>query len=403
MPNTIKTYVSDGSQTIYTFEFDYIRRDFVKVLVDAEEVSFTLSGTYQVTLDVAPEAGDVIIIQRVTDTERLVDFADGSVLIAKDLNLSALQAIHIAAEASDKASGSLAINNSGAYSAGFRRISDISDPVAPRDAVTREWAETAETATLAQTTAQAQQASNSATQAAASASTASTAATTATARAGEASFSATQAASSATSAGVSADEADNSAVAAGVAQASAASSASTAAQAVIEAEDAATEATTQADNASASAQALNAGVNALVPTGAVLPFAQSTPPSGWLACDGSVVSRTTYADLFAAIGTTYGAGDGSTTFGIVEMRGEFVRGWDNGRGVDDGRTLGSFQESELASHTHSTVGFGSAGPPGTENYSVAGQSLNKEARATEATGGDDTYPRNVALLYCIKT
>ena len=71
--------------------------------------------------------------------------------------------------------------------------------------------------------------------------------------------------------------------------------------------------------------------------------AASSPPAGWLKRNGAAVSRTTYAALFAAIGTTYGAGDGSTTFNLPEGRGDFDRGWDDGRGVDAGRVLGSFQ------------------------------------------------------------
>lgn len=80
----------------------------------------------------------------------------------------------------------------------------------------------------------------------------------------------------------------------------------------------------------------------LVPAGTIIAYADSTPPDGWLECNGQAVSRTTYADLFAAIGTTFGAGDSLTTFNLPDLRGEFIRGWDNGRGVDVGRSLGSF-------------------------------------------------------------
>jgi microcystin-dependent protein len=66
---------------------------------------------------------------------------------------------------------------------------------------------------------------------------------------------------------------------------------------------------------------------AYLPSGMVLYFANSTVPTGWLQCDGSAVSRTTYANLYAAIGTVYGAGDGSTTFNLPDTRGQFIRGW----------------------------------------------------------------------------
>src|SRR5690348_11650824 len=62
---------------------------------------------------------------------------------------------------------------------------------------------------------------------------------------------------------------------------------------------------------------------AVVPVGGVTSFAGTTPPSGWLLCDGRQVSRATYRSLFLAIGTTYGAGDGSTTFNIPDLRGRF--------------------------------------------------------------------------------
>ena len=152
MAQTFKTYVSDGMQTIYTFEFDYIQKGFIKVSVDGVATSFTLTGPYQVTLDTAPPAGTVLIIRRETPTDRLVTFVDGSVLVAKDLNLSALQATHIAAEALDKASGSLLIDDAGNYTAGFRKVSNLGDPTEPRDAVTKEWAETAMSSQLQQAT-----------------------------------------------------------------------------------------------------------------------------------------------------------------------------------------------------------------------------------------------------------
>jgi microcystin-dependent protein len=71
------------------------------------------------------------------------------------------------------------------------------------------------------------------------------------------------------------------------------------------------------------------GTVGAVPAGAVMPFAGSTEPAGWLLCYGQTVSRTVYAQLFAAIGTTYGSGDGSTTFALPDLRGRVVAGVDN--------------------------------------------------------------------------
>lgn len=90
-----------------------------------------------------------------------------------------------------------------------------------------------------------------------------------------------------------------------------------------------------------------------VPPGAIVHFSRNSPPTGWLTANGAAVSRTVYAGLFSAIGTTFGSGDGSTTFNLPDLRGEFIRSWDNGRGVDSGRGFASWQDSANRSHNHS--------------------------------------------------
>lgn len=184
-------------------------------------------------------------------------------------------------------------------------------------------------------------------------------------------------------------------------------------------------------------------------TGAVCAFARTTPPPGWLKANGAAVSRTTYAALFAAIGTTFGAGDGSTTFNLPDLRGEFVRGWDNGRGIDSGRAFGTQQTDDLKSHTHTataedsthshtfsattssagghthtwpwgsnTGGNAPAGlsavnhkgdnptsSDGAHTHTVSGTTSSSSHTHTvtvNATGGTETRPRNLALLFCIK-
>lgn len=139
------------------------------------------------------------------------------------------------------------------------------------------------------------------------------------------------------------------------------------------------------------------------PVGAVMSFARYTVPSGWLACDGSAVSRATYASLWWAIGTTYGAGDGSTTFNLPDLRGEFVRGWDFGRGVDSGRIFGTFQGDDFRSHTHQIWGDSRSNFDGGGRVPTVGNVGLEAWVQTEASGGVETRPRNIALLYCIKT
>jgi microcystin-dependent protein len=75
-------------------------------------------------------------------------------------------------------------------------------------------------------------------------------------------------------------------------------------------------------------------VTTAVPAGLISFFTMTSAPTGWLKANGAAISRTTYASLFGAIGTTFGAGDGSTTFNLPDLRGEFLRGFDDGRGID---------------------------------------------------------------------
>ncbi|WP_085649252.1 MULTISPECIES: phage tail protein [unclassified Pseudomonas] len=87
-------------------------------------------------------------------------------------------------------------------------------------------------------------------------------------------------------------------------------------------------------------------------TGMVAAFAMTAAPPGWLKCNGAAVSRTAYPRLFGWLGTHYGAGDGTTTFNLPDMRGLFPRGWDDGRGLDPGRAFGVYQDMMIHSHAH---------------------------------------------------
>lgn len=171
---------------------------------------------------------------------------------------------------------------------------------------------------------------------------------TAILKAAEAATSASAAAASATTATTKASEASTDAGTASAAAATATTKASEASTDAGTASAAATTATTKAAEAAASA----ASVGKTVPVGSVFFLAALTPPVGYLKANGAAVSRTTYAALFAVIGTTYGVGDGSTTFNLPDLRGEFLRGLDDGRGVDTGRALGSAQAQEIQTHAH---------------------------------------------------
>jgi phage-related tail fiber protein len=159
------------------------------------------------------------------------------------------------------------------------------------------------------------------------------------------------------------------------------------------------------------------------PCGSHLMHNGTSPPAGYFVENGAAVSRTTYAALFAVIGTTHGVGDGATTFNLPESRGEFPRYLDSGRGVDTGRALGVWQGSQNLAHGHGVSDGGHAhGLPGINrtlavdvgggaNYAAAAGASTRDLTAVNASGtgisiiadgGGEARPRNVPKLPCIK-
>jgi microcystin-dependent protein len=161
-----------------------------------------------------------------------------------------------------------------------------------------------------------------------------------------------------------------------------------------------------------------------IPPGAVQFFARNSAPTGWLKANGAAVSRTTYAALFSSIGTTFGAGNGSTTFLVPDLRGEFPRGWDDGRGVDSGRVFGSAQGHGIprmrggVTDSHGNAAMGAYNVSGFTNpfVNAGGDSSYRTALQAATTpsvyvefdsdrvipASADVRPRNIALLACIK-
>jgi phage-related tail fiber protein len=156
-----------------------------------------------------------------------------------------------------------------------------------------------------------------------------------------------------------------------------------------------------------------------VPAGIILPFAGNTPPSGYLKANGAAVSTTTYAALTTAIycgdannataawgfkaTTSVSPGSNRSTAGtfivLPDLRGEFLRGWDDGRGIDSGRSLWAYQLDDFKSHQHTVGGSGhSTGAPPHLSY----LGLSNGGQLTAATGGTETRPRNAAALHIIK-
>lgn len=131
----------------------------------------------------------------------------------------------------------------------------------------------------------------------------------------------------------------------------------------------------------------------MAPSGMIAHFARNTAPTGWLKANGAAISRSAYADLFAAIGTTFGAGNGFTTFNLPDLRGEFLRGWDDGRGVDGGRGFGSQQSGEFQSHSHGASAGSSGAHAHTGTAALAG---DHNHRASTGASGAHTHTQDLA-------
>ncbi len=150
-----------------------------------------------------------------------------------------------------------------------------------------------------------------------------------------------------------------------------------------------------------------------IPIGGVIMWTTPTPPDNFLECNGLAISRVTYEPLFDVIGETYGPGDGSTTFQVPEMRGEFARGWDNGRGIDTARALGgATQLDAMQDHIHQTLlnrNFGGSGIPALEDgSSTVNGTYSSGSPVDTGTGtgvprvAKETRPRNVSFMYIIR-
>ena len=155
------------------------------------------------------------------------------------------------------------------------------------------------------------------------------------------------------------------------------------------------------------------GLGGGTPAGAVIYHAANAPPTGFIKANGAAISRSTYADLFSAIGTTFGAGDGSTTFLVPDLRGEFMRGWDDSRGIDGSRGFGSAQADAIKDHEHrvfraSVHGSSNTGQNdlyrgfGYNDFGTGSVANSGRSGPMFANGGTETRSRNIALLTCIK-
>lgn len=163
---------------------------------------------------------------------------------------------------------------------------------------------------------------------------------------------------------------------------------------------------------------------ALVPTGVILSFGGSTAPSGFVLCDGSAISRTEYAELFAVIGTTYGVGDGSTTFNVPDTSssvvGDFTLGTSVGANTVDishSHGVGTLATNTTGDHDHggatgaagtqaAFAGIGANAAPELHTHSISGDGDHSHTiSGSTATGGDSTHdnrPKTLGVNFIIK-
>jgi len=171
---------------------------------------------------------------------------------------------------------------------------------------------------------------------------------------------------------------------------------------------------------SVNSEAVNvATLKSFMPAGAIVAYGGVTAPTGWLLCNGAAVNRTTYADLFTIIGETAGEGDNSTTFNVPDLRGRFIRGWDNTAGRDPdsgtrtalntggnvGDTIFSLQDEALKAHDHDANRGSELTTPSGNGYArstATGLDAGVLIESTGTTMGNETRPKNVYANYIIK-
>lgn len=177
-----------------------------------------------------------------------------------------------------------------------------------------------------------------------------------------------------------------------------------------------------ADGSITAAKLATGAVPSSMPSGAVIPFAGSTEPSGWLFCFGQAISRTTYAELFAAVSTTYGVGDGSTTFNLPDLRGRVVAGQDDMGGTSanrltnqtgglDGDVLGATGGAEthtltiaqMPAHTHTVANTLLTGSTGNiSNVSTTREIGTTTSGSTGSGNAHNNVQPTIILNYIIK-
>lgn len=143
---------------------------------------------------------------------------------------------------------------------------------------------------------------------------------------------------------------------------------------------------------------LGLGEGSALPVGVPVPWPSATPPTGWLKCNGAAFSAEEYPKLAKAYPTNK----------LPDLRGEFIRGWDDGRGVDSSRGLLTSQDHLFASHWHwfdkyyALTGFDPTGGQFVVTADASGNLITANSISTVSVGGSETRPRNVAFNYIVR-
>ena len=134
------SYIGDGATNEYSFNFEYLRREFIKVEIDGVRVlSFIFKDASTILLQSPVAEGAVLTIKRITDSSRIVTFIDGSILKSTDLNISAIQTVHIAEEGRDYMTNTVGVDDEGNIDARFKRVVRVKNAVADDDAVNKRY------------------------------------------------------------------------------------------------------------------------------------------------------------------------------------------------------------------------------------------------------------------------
>ncbi len=378
---------ADAGQTEFLFNFEYLEDEHVAVFVDGvkktigadQDYTVVTTPSKRIVLNVAATGGEIVRVRRISAPEAdLVDFQNGSVLTEAELDRAYLHNRYLAEESAEQNDISLRVKagSDGSFDALNKKIANVVDPTTDQDAATKNYVDDTVAGVVGGTIPD-----------------------------GSVTYSKIQ-----NSVGDNVLLGNDNGADSDVQELTA-----TEARTLLNVADGAevnvqsnwSEADTNSDAFILNKPTIPTPTDP-VPTGTVSAFAGSAAPTGYLLCNGVAVNRTTQAALFAVIGTTYGVGDGSTTFDLPDLQGRVIAGMGGSllSGTDAVGDEGGVKEhtltiDQMPSHTHAgTIQEGLTTDLG------SGRLTNSSGNLTGATGGGQAHPNvqpTMILNYIIKT